>query len=207
MEIGDAWACQNKAEDPFVPKAPGKCILNQENPPQPIPHCNVMFSAPFVPLNSQETKAFEFDVCFDNLCYLVCPDTNWLNLVLPINTESPWRMTLVDPHFCDGSYTSQSVDPHFTQWTHTSVMGPIQVSQRTHTSLTSVMGPMQVTQWTHTFVMGPIQVSQWTHTSVMGPIQVNQWTHTSVMGPIHSLIQLIEHAWACQKNLKTPFCP
>ena len=79
------------------------------NPPM---WCNVMFFAPFVPLNSQETKAFEFDVCFDNLCYLVCPDTNWLNLVLPISTESPWRMTLVDPHFCDGSYTSQSVDPH-----------------------------------------------------------------------------------------------
>ena len=52
---------------------------------------------------------------------LVCPDTNGLNLVLPIVTESPWRMTLVNPHFCDGSYTSQSVDPHFTQWTHTSV--------------------------------------------------------------------------------------
>ena len=143
--------------------------------------CNVMFFAPFVPLNSQETKAFEFDVCFDNLCYLVCPDTNWLNLVLPISTESPWRMTLVDP-----------VDPRY----YTSPI--IQVSQRTHTSLTSVMGPMQVTQWTHTFVMGPIQVSQWTHTSVIGPIQFSQLTHTSVMGPIH-----VTH-WRCMSLSEKP---
>ena len=100
-------------------------------------------------------------------------------------------MTLVAPHFCDGSYTSQSVDPHFTQWTHTSVMGPIQVSQWTHTLLTSVMGPMQVTQWTHTFVMGPIQVSQWTHTSVMGSIHVIHWRCMSLSEkPENTLLSL-----------------
>ena len=94
MEIGEAWACQNKAEDPFVPKTPGKCILNQENPPQPIPQCDAMW---YLAVGSSVPWYYS---------------TNWLNLVLPISAESPWRMTLVDPLFGDGSYTSQSVDPH-----------------------------------------------------------------------------------------------
>ena len=90
----------------------------------------------------------------------------------------------VDPHFCDGSYLSQSVDPQSSVMLvlYKAVSGP-QILRWVPYKSVNPMSSVMLVLYAYTN-------SQWTLTSVMGPIQVSQWTHAqfSDVGPIYKTV-------------------